>query len=412
MSLFRSEAVDHRRFAAFGAVTLHVPVSFTALTALVGAAAVGVFLFLGTASYVRKVAVSGVLASEHGMAAVTTRRAGVVQELMVNVGDQVSAGAELAVLNTDIAGVRGGLSELQADKVNERLREIERQRLDHEREGQMEEQRLLERARSAGVDAERLDGLARLQQEQEGLAEQQLRRIEPLVEKGFVSEIERDRRRQATLQQKQAVEDLRRQATGRRAEMQDLTRQATQARLARQAAASELRNQELLLRQGLNELDLEGRVVLRAPISGEVSAIDLHIGDPVTIGATPILLSPSHASLAAEIFLPSDTIGFIEVGAPVTLRIDAFPYQKYGALKGRIVELHKAPMAAAATGAAKPAYRALVRLDKSEVLADGARRPLRVGMTLIAQVGLYRQSFLDALLDPLRAAKRGPDQNS
>lgn len=100
------------------------------------------------------------------------------------------------------------------------------------------------------------------------------------------------------------------------------------------------------------------------------------------------------------------------VGAPVTLRIDAFPYQKYGALKGRIVELHKAPMAAAATGAAKPAYRALVRLDKSEVLADGARRPLRVGMTLIAQVGLYRQSFLDALLDPLRAAKRVPDQNS
>lgn len=73
MSLFRSEAVEHRRFAAFGAVTLHVPVSFTALTALVGAAAVGVFLFLGSASYVRKVAVSGVLASEHGMAAVTTR---------------------------------------------------------------------------------------------------------------------------------------------------------------------------------------------------------------------------------------------------------------------------------------------------------------------------------------------------
>jgi hypothetical protein len=41
--------------------------------------------------------------------------------------------------------------------------------------------------------------------------------------------------------------------------------------------------------------------------------------------------------LQAEIYIPSRAIGFVKPGQEVRLLYDAFPYQRFGAYRGRVV---------------------------------------------------------------------------
>ena len=53
-------------------------------------------------------------------------------------------------------------------------------------------------------------------------------------------------------------------------------------------------------------------------------------------------LLPDGASLLAELFVPSRAIGFVEPGQRVRLMVDAFPYQRFGTLGGRVETVSQA----------------------------------------------------------------------
>ena len=50
-------------------------------------------------------------------------------------------------------------------------------------------------------------------------------------------------------------------------------------------------------------------------------------------------IMPSGANLIAEILISSADIGYAKIGDEVVLKVDAFPYQKHGALKGRLASI-------------------------------------------------------------------------
>jgi membrane fusion protein len=108
--------------------------------------------------------------------------------------------------------------------------------------------------------------------------------------------------------------------------------------------------------------------------------------------------------------VPSKAIGLIEAGQRVVLKYDAFPFQTFGVRYGRVVRVEQAsievgtPVADEKKGLERH-FLVEVRPDETNVLAYGRPRPLRVGMTLSADVEVERRSLLSWFLSPLVTLK-------
>ena len=119
---------------------------------------------------------------------------------------------------------------------------------------------------------------------------------------------------------------------------------------------------------------------------------------------------PEGSVLEAELFVPSRAIGFIDEGQEVRLLFDAFPYQRFGSFPAEIKAVSGAIMAPEESGAPFPlneaTYRVLARLDEQSLLIADSSVALQSGMKLTANIVLERRSFMDWLLEPLRAVAR------
>ena len=71
-------------------------------------------------------------------------------------------------------------------------------------------------------------------------------------------------------------------------------------------------------------------------MGGKIAALPVATGQPVTAGATLAVLTPADGKLEAELLAPSRAIGFIKEGQEVRLQLQAFPYQRFGTLAGKV----------------------------------------------------------------------------
>jgi membrane fusion protein len=87
---------------------------------------------------------------------------------------------------------------------------------------------------------------------------------------------------------------------------------------------------------------------------------------------------------------------------------DAFPYTRFGPGFATVSTISNAVLrpeeVSAAVKAKEPVYRVIASLENFAVKAYGHRLPLQSGMAFQADILLEDRTFLDLLLDPLRAA--------
>lgn len=76
---------------------------------------------------------------------------------------------------------------------------------------------------------------------------------------------------------------------------------------------------------------------LRAPVSGLVQEVDVTtVGQVVTPAQSLVTIVPDDTPLIAEATVSNEDIGYLEVGQPVEVKVDTFPFQRYGTLKGTL----------------------------------------------------------------------------
>ena len=103
-------------------------------------------------------------------------------------------------------------------------------------------------------------------------------------------------------------------------------------------------------------------------------------------------LVPEAEVLRAEVWISNDDAGFVRHSQQAQLKLNAFPFQKYGMMKGNVLQI-----SADATEAPSPnvrsgglsgrdravgalAFRALIELDAQSFESDGRRYALLPGM--------------------------------
>lgn len=158
------------------------------------------------------------------------------------------------------------------------------------------------------------------------------------------------------------------------------------------------------------ELDGQRVYEIKAPISGRASAIRAVSGRTVHQNKSILSILPENSQLEAELFIPSRAIGFVKQGQEVRLLYDAFPYQRFGSHTGIIKSISASIMLPNESDAPidikQPVYKVIVSLERAYVEAYEQKFPLQTGMLLNANIILERRTFLDWILDPLRAVGR------
>jgi adhesin transport system membrane fusion protein len=174
-----------------------------------------------------------------------------------------------------------------------------------------------------------------------------------------------------------------------------------EARFRRRAREESARNEAEIA--GLSERlsvasEQQRRATIRSPIEGEVKNLRYHTIGGVVAPRDPILqIVPVADQLVIEArLLPADR-GLVRDGLPVTVKITAYDFVRYGGLDGTVS--HLAPDTSEESG--KPFYRLVITTEKGFLGPDPDQNQITPGMGAVVDIRVGAQSVLDFLLQPV-----------
>ncbi|MEO0407172.1 MAG: HlyD family efflux transporter periplasmic adaptor subunit [Cyanobacteria bacterium P01_A01_bin.135] len=138
---------------------------------------------------------------------------------------------------------------------------------------------------------------------------------------------------------------------------------------------------------------------LRSPIDGVVFDLQAQENGFVTANPeAPVLKVVPGDALIAEVFITNQDIGFVDVGMPVDVRIDTFPFSEFGDVEGELVSI--------GADALPPtqvrqfyAFPAKVELDQQFVNISGNPIELQSGMSITGNIKIRKRRVITLFTD-------------
>ena len=166
------------------------------------------------------------------------------------------------------------------------------------------------------------------------------------------------------------------------------------------------------------------RTKLHAPIDGVVQQTAVTtVGQVVTTGQQLAVITPSGGKLQVQALVANLDIGFVKPGEDAVIKVDAFPFTRFGVLHGKVTKIASGAIAeqeakralANATAAANVAqtqpaapgqpesfvFPVTVALDETTMKTYNAIIPLTPGMTVTVEIKTDARRVIDYLLSPL-----------
>ena len=141
------------------------------------------------------------------------------------------------------------------------------------------------------------------------------------------------------------------------------------------------------------------RTVVKAPLSGYVQQLVYHTKGGVVETAKPIMnLVPEDYKLEADVMILNKDIGFVRPEQNVEIKIDSFPFTKYGTIKGKVRNISGDAVQDEKLGLIFPSR--LTLLD-NKILADGQVVQLKPGMSVTAEIKTGKRRVIEYLLSPV-----------
>jgi len=388
----------------------------------------------------RKVRVPGVLMPQWGTVELSPAISGVLLEQRVKEGDWVEQGQVLFVVNTDKSSAEGSTASLLASHLAQRRSTLLAERASRLAQNRQREVHLADRIHSLSVETAQATQEHALAKRRVELAQKTSARFEQMAAEGFVSDIQAQSKQEELIDLQARLENTLR--NGLALSREQNAAEADLALLQKQLAIDLLQLERNLASLDQETAEIQSRKTssVLAPQAGQVSTVHLSLGALAQAGQTIASLVPrttslvsshmsSHLSsqmstdapdpsahtLVAALFAPTRTAGFIQPGQEVWLRLAAYPYQKFGLAKGRVLNVSGTPIAPqdlphgqgtalmASTQSKEPLYRIQVELASQHVMAFGQAHSLRPGMTLDADVIHDVRGIWEWVFEPLLA---------
>ena len=213
-----------------------------------------------------------------------------------------------------------------------------------------------------------------------------LEAMQALVEQGGFQRLQ-------YLEQQDQLFELQKQVSELSEQDNQLTLQADQLTLQSRKSIDQMRSQ---LKQA--EVQLQYQNVI-APASGVV--FDPQASEEGVLAAGERILSiVPQQGLFAEVLVPNQDIGFVKPGQPAKVRVDAFPFTRYGEVPGSVSQI--------AADALEPSasrnfyhFPVKLKLERSYLESKGIQIPLKPGMAITTNLKLRDKRVISLVSDLL-----------
>ena len=226
-----------------------------------------------------------------------------------------------------------------------------------------------------------------------------VQRMEKLSQSGGISEVELVKLR---LDLAESEKDF--SVAQRTVQQNNLDRERMEAEHMRVRDEEEAEKEKLKLRIAALKADLENAqqnlFTVRSPYDGAVISIDQGtVGSFVQQGQVLCQLAPENAKLHARMIVNEAGLPKLSVAQKVRYFFEAFPYQRYGAVNGKLDWISPS----AVSSAEGPHFIALASLDRFTIPAGaGQSFPLRVGMKGEAHIIVGSRTLIEYAFEPVR----------
>lgn len=236
------------------------------------------------------------------------------------------------------------------------------------------------------------------------IARQRAQDYQELLDRNFVS-------RHGFLEREQAGIELESDLAAQQAKLAEVGAALLEGQRQRSALVAETRRQTLDrlhkaeqtaagLAQELAKAENRRQFMrLTAPVDGTVQQLAVHTVGGVVTPAQPLLvIVPRDQPLEVEALMANKDIGFVHAGQAVQVKVETFPYTKYGTLAGKVSQVSSDAIQDDKLGFV---YAARVRLDQHTLQVEDKAVHLTPGMAVTVEVKTGKRRVIEYFLSPL-----------
>ncbi|WP_176907425.1 HlyD family efflux transporter periplasmic adaptor subunit [Sinorhizobium sp. NFACC03] len=363
------------------------------------------------AQYTRRVKVAGVVLPVGGVTRLVAPQAGWVKSLDVHERQSVRKGEVLYTLSIDSTTSLGNTQDAIVGLLRNKRSELNAATLRQAAADAMSKKALGDRISSVEKEMSQVETQIALLENFTDTMRSFAERQQHLVTSGVSISREYEARLLAYNQQRTQLEALRRDRLQLAGRLSEHRNELLGFDLEASERVASIRRQILDIDQQISESQARQELQITAPRDGAITSIITQTGQTVGAGTPLLTIVPDDHPLTIQLLAPTNAIGFVREGDPVLLRYEAFPYQKFGQYRGRVVlisrtTLHPNEATEFNTDgaiASKPqsAYRITVEPEKAFVIAYGKKEPLQAGMQVQAHILAESRPLYQWLLQPI-----------
>lgn len=147
--------------------------------------------------------------------------------------------------------------------------------------------------------------------------------------------------------------------------------------------------------------DRVARTIVRAPLSGRINRVLVNtVGGSIRPGEPIAEIVPSDKSLLIEVLIPPKDIAFVRIGQAAKIDVTAYESAIYGSLDGKVVSISPDVVVTERTG--ETHYVVRVRTSQNEIVdRNGQKLPIGPGMIANASLLGDKRSVLEYILTPI-----------
>ncbi|MDX7931151.1 HlyD family efflux transporter periplasmic adaptor subunit [Acinetobacter baumannii] len=404
--LFRTESLDAKKTKWLSEVTLISPFPIWILTFFTLVLVSILISLIYSASYTKKITVSGQLVLEKGIIKFQSKQNGVITKIFVKEGEVVKNNKTLyEISNTDYNtqilnqyNIKDALIKEQIT-TNNKIKNEEEINIKNNIENLEKNLKI-----SNKLITEHIKKII--------IAEKIVNRYEKILKDNAISKNEIEKSRFDYINQKSLLNSEKINHTNFEIELNNekskliLLKHNHENQLL--ALKQKLSDNEISIIKSKNTITQK----ITSNIDGKITNINIHEGEFLKTGVNILNIIPTNNSLIAQLYVPSKAIGFVKLNSSIKLRYKSFPYQRFGNAEGKVIYIAQSALAIQDISSIgpipsdiiknnEPIYLVKVKLDKQYINLLMNKYDLKPGMLLDADIPQENRKIYEWILEPL-----------
>lgn len=407
-SMYRQAAIDAHYMHKYGKVCMLPKIGHFGLFVSILMLVIAALVYICTQPYFDTVNVNGWVSTTSSNVSVRSQEnAGIVADVFVSNGNEVTAGQAIATIRRSQGQVLGTKG-IDAKRTHILQTQSNRLAILEKKNTHLfvEAQGLVDRYLQS---EKQIDEIIRHQQahkHQLYISKKRWGSIKKLAEKGTVSAMQVEQSELQMLSLHQQDFEL---------FMQFQSLQTTHAKIGEQTLKnkqqqSQLRHEINLLniktQQALEALLNETQFTVHAPRTGYIDNLQIDKGKSVSFNQVLTQIAPIAPAYYIQLAIPSHQVAFLQKDQQVLVTVDGFAYQKYGSLPGVVTHISEQVISpndvdGLLVAANQAVYLVDIDIEYTKPSSTLDKIALRSGMTVSASINKQESTILEWLLAPL-----------